>query len=50
LKLADDIKTFFNGQELPKDIHIAIGQDKPAVNLGNGYYESRVNFEVKQFS
>jgi len=50
LKLADDIKTFFNGQELPKDIHVDIGIDKPVVDLENGWWEAKVNFEVKQFS
>jgi len=50
LDLADDIKTFFNGIELPKDIHVGIGQDKPAIDLENGFFESKVNFELKQYS
>ena len=50
LKLADDVKAFFNGQSLPKDIYIGTGQDKPAIDLDNGFYEARVNFEVSQYS
>ena len=50
LKLADDVKAFFNGVELPKDIHVGVGQDVPAIELDNAYYEARVNFEVSQYS
>jgi hypothetical protein len=50
LKLADDVKTFFNGVTLPKDIHIDIGIDGSATALSNGFYEVKVNFSVTQFS
>lgn len=50
MKLADDVKAFFNGKELPLDIRVDIGQDKSTIDLDNGFYETRVNFEIAQYS
>lgn len=50
LKLADDVKTFFNCKDLPKDIHIDIGSDSPCIDLENGFYMSLVSFPLAQYS
>lgn len=50
IKLADDVKAFFSGKELPKDIHVDIGIDNNHTTLDNGFYEVRVNFLVTQYS
>lgn len=49
LKLADDVKTFLNGKELPQNIHIQIGQDRTPIDLGNGFYEVLCNFDLSQW-
>lgn len=49
MKLADDIKLFFDGQELPEDIHVDIGIDHIAIDLQT-FWECKVTFQVKQFS
>ena len=49
LKLADDIKTFFQGQQLPKDINVDIGIDYPAIQLDT-FFECKVTFRVSQYS
>lgn len=49
LKLADDVKAFFGGVELPKDIHIDIGIDYPAIELDT-LFECRVTFKLLQYS
>jgi len=48
LKLADDVKTFFNNQELPKNINIGIGVDSPVIKIDSGWYEAKVSFELIQ--
>lgn len=50
LKLADDVKTFFNCQELPKNITIDIGVDYPCVDLDNNFFMALVQFPVVQNS
>ncbi len=50
LKLADDIKKFFNCTSLPKDIFVGIGDDIPCVDLDNGFYMALVQFPVSQHS
>jgi len=49
MKLADDVKLFFDGQELPEDIHVDIGIDHIAINLET-FWECKITFLVKQFS
>lgn len=49
MKLADDVKTFFEGQSLPKDIYIDIGIDYAAVDLTT-FWESKITFLVTQYS
>ncbi len=49
LKLADDVKTFLNGIELPNNIHVNIGQDTTPRDLGNGFWEVLCNFDLSQW-
>ena len=49
MKLADDIKLFFQGQQLPKDIHVDIGIDHIAIELDT-FWECKVTFEAVQYS
>lgn len=49
LKLADNVKTFLNGIDLPGNIHIEIGQDGSPVDLNNGFYEVLCKFNLSQW-
>ena len=50
IALADDVKDFFNGVALPKDINVGLAQYSSPVDLGNGFYEVKVLFDITQNS
>jgi hypothetical protein len=50
IKLADDVKNFFTGLDLPKDIRVNYAQYNPPNKLDNGFWSVKVNFEVIQYS
>lgn len=50
IKLADDVKGFFTGIDLPKDIRVNYAQYNPPNELDNGFWEVKVNFDVVQYS
>jgi len=49
LIVADDVKSYFNGKELPQNIHVEIGQDNEPRDLGNGFHEVLCTFNVTQW-
>ena len=49
IKLADDVKSFFSGIDLPKDIRVNYAQYNPPNELDNGFWEIKLNFDVVQF-
>lgn len=48
-KLADDVKSFFNGKQID-DIMVGVGQDKSVTNLDNGFFEVAVIFEINNYN
>lgn len=48
-QLADSVKTFLNGKQLG-NIYIEVGQDNPANDLGNNFYEVLITFRLTEWS
>jgi hypothetical protein len=50
LGLADDVKEFFDNVDLPKDIHVDIGQDYPVLDMNADWFEIKLTFDIVQYS
>jgi len=50
LGLADDVCTFFDCKQLPKDISVGIGQDEAVIDMTNNWYEVKLTYDITQCS
>ncbi len=50
IALADDVRDFFSGVALPKDINVNVAQYSSPVDLENGFFEVKVIFDIIQYS